>query len=335
MRVFITGVAGNIGRHTAEHLVSYGYAVKGVDRRGEVSIPGIEYAVCDVTDVAALRQEMRGCDAALHLAAITLPWRAPSHEIFRINDHGTYCVYQAAASLGVKRVVCASSINALGCWFGNTFPPIYYLPIDEAHPTYTTDIYSFSKGTMEEVAAYFWRREGISSVCLCMGGRMRLDPRPLKTEIRRTVLRLIDLPGGRGRRQVAEWLTGFFAHRRLHPSEGRVEGDPIAPAGMDDVAGRIVHHVAHFWTAFDIRDRAQAVEKALAADFEGSHTLFINDSHNCLGVDSTALAELCYPNAARKRELKGTESLISIDRAQQLIGFESQYSVSRYFDTAE
>ena len=39
-------------------------------------------------------------------------------------------------------------------------------PIDEDHPTYTTDPYSFSKQVIEDIGAYFWRREGISSVFL-------------------------------------------------------------------------------------------------------------------------------------------------------------------------
>ncbi|MGO8126710.1 NAD-dependent epimerase/dehydratase family protein, partial [Rhizobium ruizarguesonis] len=60
----------------------------------------------------------------------------------------------------------ASSINALGCAYNITdFSPQYF-PIDEAHPSYTTDPYSFSKQTVEEIGEYYWRRDGISSVAL-------------------------------------------------------------------------------------------------------------------------------------------------------------------------
>ena len=47
---------------------------------------------------------------------------------------------------------------------------VEYFPIDEQHPTFTTDSYSFSKQVMEEIGAYFWRREGISSVLLRLPG---------------------------------------------------------------------------------------------------------------------------------------------------------------------
>jgi hypothetical protein len=43
------------------------------------------------------------------------------------------------------------------------------------------------------------------------------------------------------------------------------------------------------------------------------------------------MAELCYPGAARRRELQGTESLIRIERAREWIGFRPEYSVSRHF----
>ena len=334
-KVFVTGAAGYVGMPTVQHLVESGFPVKGVDQSAEHRVEGAEYALCDITDVAALKREMAGCDAVLHLAAITLPWRAAPGEIYRINCHGTFCVFQAAGEIGIRRVVCASSINALGCWFGQTFPPPHYLPMDEEHPTCTTDVYSFSKVTMEATAAYFWRRDRISSVCFRMGGRMRLDPRPVGEETRCLVRELMLLPEGQGRRQIEGWIAVFFAHRQIHPSESWQEGDPRSPAELSDAASKIINYITHFWTALDDRDRAQAFEKALVSEYEGSHPLFINDNHNCLGIESQALAELCYPGARPSRPLQGTESLISIEKARALIGFQPEYSVSRYLDHPE
>ncbi len=63
-------------------------------------------------------------------------------------------------------MVSASSINALGFNYGIKSFPIRYLPVDEDHPTFTTDPYSFSKQILEEIGAYYGRREGISR-CSC------------------------------------------------------------------------------------------------------------------------------------------------------------------------
>ena len=45
------------------------------------------------------------------------------------------------------------------------------------------------------------------------------------------------------------------------------------------------------------------------------------------GVESEALLDLFFPDVtARKRTLHGAESLVSIERARELIGFEPEHS---------
>ena len=160
---------------------------------------------------------------------------------------------------------------------------------------------------------------------------MRPDPRPVGEGTQQLVSELMNMPGDEGQRQIAEWVDALFAHRRLHPTEGYRDGDVRSPEGMTDDAAKLVSHVTHLWTSMDIRDRAQAIEKALTAEYEGSHPLFICDSHNALGVASQALAELCYPLARVDRPFEGTESLVSMDKARSLIGYEPEHSVSRYW----
>ena len=105
---------------------------------------------------------MAGIDGVVHLAAFRHPGLAPEHRLFHVNVSGTFNVFRAAADAGIKRVVCASSINALGYNFGIKFPEgqLQYFPIDEAHPTYTTDPYSFSKGAIEEIGSVLLAARG-------------------------------------------------------------------------------------------------------------------------------------------------------------------------------
>ena len=165
MRVLVTGGTGSVGRAAVRRLVGKGDKVTVVGRR-KAQVEGAKYVSCDVTDYDALRPLCEGMEAIVHLAAIPAPVLGPAQELFRVNCTGTFNIFQAAAETGIKRVVPASSINALGYYFGVTRFPIRYFPIDEDHPTYTTDSYSFSKQIVEEIAAYFYRREGINSVCL-------------------------------------------------------------------------------------------------------------------------------------------------------------------------
>ncbi len=77
----------------------------------------------------------------------------------------------------------------------------------------------------------------------------------------------------------------------------------------------------------DERDSAQAMEKGLLAEFEGSHALFINADHNWLGYDSETLLRLFYPQVSeRKQPLHDSDALVSINRARRLIGFAPDYA---------
>ena len=74
MRVSITGVVGFLGSHIAEHLISQGHDVVGIDNLagGETTnIPaGVNFYqidCCDQKSVATLAQD---CEAVFHCAAL-------------------------------------------------------------------------------------------------------------------------------------------------------------------------------------------------------------------------------------------------------------------------
>ncbi len=79
---------------------------------------------------------------------------------------GTFNIFRAAADAGIRRVVCASSINALA-YNCIKFPEgqLSYFPIDEAHPTYTTDPTPSPRASPRR-SALLRRREGITSAFL-------------------------------------------------------------------------------------------------------------------------------------------------------------------------
>jgi nucleoside-diphosphate-sugar epimerase len=175
MKVLVTGGTGNVGRATVERLVRNGHTVRVIGRRADMDIESAEYLQGDVNDLQRLREVMDGMEGVVHLAAIPHPAKGTGPEIFHVNCGGTYNVYEAAAMHGIRRVVTASSINAFGYNFGTVNFDLLYFPIDEAHPTFTTDPYSFSKEVTEAIADYYWRREGISGVCLRLPAVYEVD----------------------------------------------------------------------------------------------------------------------------------------------------------------
>jgi nucleoside-diphosphate-sugar epimerase len=343
MRILVTGGTGNVGRAAVERLVGNGHQVKVIGRRAGIEIQGAEYVQCDITDFECLRNQVRGIQGIVHLAAIPYPGGAPGQEVFRINCAGTYNVYRAAADEGIPKISSASSINALGYNYGTKSFDIQYFPIDEEHPTFTTDSYSFSKQIVEDIGDYFWRREGLSSVNLRLPGVYELlqerteRMREFLTRFRHAFADLMPLPDRERQERVQRAIARFDATRpeRSRPMP-REEMRQRWRALRDDPDMVLLFGGfgrSNFWASIDARDSAQALEKGLLADYEGSHALFVNDSHNAAGIDSETLVSVFFPGVdARKRSLRGTETLVSIERARAVIGFEPEYSIRQWLD---
>ena len=166
MKVLVTGGAGNVGRFVVRDLIARGHEVTAAGRTPDRQIEGASYATLDCTDLEAVRREVREHESVIHLAAIPYPRRGVSCKIFEINCLGTYHVYEACAEAGIRKIAVASSINALGMFFGVKPLPVRYFPIDEEHPQLCSDPYSFSKQVTEEIGEFFWHRNGISSVSI-------------------------------------------------------------------------------------------------------------------------------------------------------------------------
>lgn len=348
MNIFVTGGLGGVGRPLVQRLLSHGHRVRvidrqTVDRKDEQRFDGLECVIGDVTDFATVREHVRGMDAIVHLAALTHPAAGPGQEIFRINCAGTYNLYEAAAQEGIRRVVCASSINALGFNFGVKNFPIQYFPLDEAHPIYTSDAYSFSKQIVEEIGAYYWRREGISGVQLRLPlvysamGDFRAMVRQFMGLARQALEAFLQMPEAEQRARANQIIAKREEARSLRlaekPWEQRRDG-PDTPEKMDPVMMIFAGHT-DFWAAIGGEDSAQAFEKGVTTMYEGSHPLYVCEDQNSLNLSSETLAKLFYPDTVLKRPLAGAENLVSFEKARQLIGFVPEYHMSDWLNATD
>lgn len=163
MKVAVTGANGRIGRDVVERARAEGHEVVAIDRcRPDLDVepqPGISVVAADVTDYDALRAALDGCDALVHLAAITGPGHVPDHVVHDQNVVGSYHALRAAVDVGIRRICQASSVNAIGGRFSRVARYDYF-PVDEDHPTYAEDPYSLSKWCCEQQADAIARRFG-------------------------------------------------------------------------------------------------------------------------------------------------------------------------------
>jgi nucleoside-diphosphate-sugar epimerase len=342
MKVVVTGGSGIVGKAVIERLAREGHETLVVGRReaDEILTVGARYLVCDVNDFERFREISKGFDAIIHLAAIPNPFAGTPEAIFRTNCTGTYHVYEAAARNDIGRVVTASSINAFGYCYGTRAFPIAHFPVDESTPASTSDPYSFSKQITEEVAAYHTRRYGISSACIRIPWVYRstgevIDELSSRLENYKTIWSEIQSMGEQAwQARLSELIGDFDEYRRSQYASGVTGHHPREKRKFHENSLFVGRN--NFWTLVDERDSAQAFVKAATADYDGAHVLFVNDTHNWTGIDSAELVRRMFPvpetwTGLFTRELTGSESLVSADRARRLIGFEPEYSLARFF----
>ncbi|MFG3285804.1 NAD-dependent epimerase/dehydratase family protein [Streptomyces sp. NPDC048111] len=160
--VLLTGAAGGLGTLMRELLPAYGYELRLLDL---LPVPGEPDAItADLADRDALREAVRGVDAVLHLAGISL--ESSFDKILRANIEGTYHLYEAARAEGVRRIVFASSNHAVG------FTPRPegadpLIPVTTPHRPDT--FYGLSKAFGEDLAQFYWDKHGLETVSVRIG----------------------------------------------------------------------------------------------------------------------------------------------------------------------
>jgi nucleoside-diphosphate-sugar epimerase len=172
-RICVTGAAGRAGRVVVRHLLDHGYQVITTD--AAVAAHDVRAGVlrADLTDYGQATEVLNGADAVVHLANIPAAGLVTPAITFTSNVTMNFNVFHAAASLGVRRVVWASSETTLGLPFGGgprelggEGPPPRYAPVDEDHYPLPTTTYALSKVTSETIAEHIARWSGIPFIGL-------------------------------------------------------------------------------------------------------------------------------------------------------------------------
>lgn len=162
MKVLITGGAGNI---------SY-FLCKQLERSHDLTLFDLvepreekhRFIRGNLTNLSDVEKATKGMDAVVHLGAITID-TGEAEKIWAVNNSGTFNVLEAAARNGVRKVLFASSICAVGFIFWKKpFTPDYF-PVDEDHPTKPDDSYGLSKLIGERLCYAYTQRYDIHTIC--------------------------------------------------------------------------------------------------------------------------------------------------------------------------
>jgi len=153
VNVLVAGGAGYIGSHVVRALLDGHHKVCVYDNLSsglrENLQPQAEFIYGDIQDGLALRRAMEGRHAVVHLAAFKAAGESMiAPEKYSTNNvGGTISLLNAAAEMGIRRVIFSSSAAVYG--------EPEYLPVDEAHPTQPANYYGFTKLEIERIMEWY------------------------------------------------------------------------------------------------------------------------------------------------------------------------------------
>jgi nucleoside-diphosphate-sugar epimerase len=82
----------------------------------------------------------------------------------------------------------------------------------------------------------------------------------------------------------------------------------------------------NLWAYIDARDAAQAIRKALEAPFKGAEVFVIANSDGVMSRPNAELMAEVYPGVALKAGVGPNDTLLSIEKARRMLGYEPQHS---------
>ncbi|MEE2997955.1 MAG: NAD-dependent epimerase/dehydratase family protein [Pseudomonadota bacterium] len=299
-RVFVTGVAGLIGRRLAEKLVDSGFAVTGFDlgeqvglardRLETISAKG-DFTVTEGTilDRTGVARAMRGCSVVVHLAAMLGVKRTEDDRLrcLEINITGSDYILNSAMLNGIDHVIVASSSEVYGEPISN--------PVKETDITQGKTVYAISKLASEELVI----------------GYAQAFP-----SLSYTIVRFFNTYG---EGQVAQFVLTKFVREVLEGRNPVVYGDGTqvrSYAHVDDIteglidiirnpkARNKVYNLGNGADAMTLKDLAQRVIDLLRPDdglevevlgsFQGSDRLAEREIHHRVCDSTKAFEELGF-----------------------------------------
>jgi len=173
LSILVTGAAGLIGSVATAYLRAQGHSVRAVDLH-----PGKGPAV-EIADLLLRESAYRvteAVDAVVHLANWPNVHLSAPSQVFIENATMTQYLFQAIIERGIKKLVYASSIQAMsGHRQSDDGGPsgLPYLPLDGDIPANPSNAYGVSKAAGEIQTKWLAQSHGVAAVALRLPAVMR------------------------------------------------------------------------------------------------------------------------------------------------------------------
>ncbi|MBT8471529.1 MAG: NAD(P)-dependent oxidoreductase [Marinicaulis sp.] len=158
-KIVLTGAAGRLGSYLREPLTKLANELVSSDIADDIGTlyTGETYVKANLASIDDMTALLKGADMVVHFGAYVD--EAPFDVILGPNIIGAYNVWEAAYQNGVRRVVYASSIHAVGMHSRTDT-----IGVDVAHKPDT--FYGLAKCFAEDLASMYWDKRQVEAVCL-------------------------------------------------------------------------------------------------------------------------------------------------------------------------
>lgn len=292
-RILITGGAGRLGTFLTKELRKE-YKIRILDSIKPDTNRQCDFIQGDIRNLKDVEKATKDVDVIIHLAAIPLD-TGEAPKIMEINVMGTFNILEAAARNGIKKVMYASSISAVGfVWWKKPFTPDYF-PVDEKHPCKPSDTYGLSKLIGEELYHAYSRAYNIHAVCLRLA--------------------TIWFP---------DWERGPYAEKNRRRM-----------AEFIDHIKKPECNVHRIWNYVDVRDVVQAFKLCLGKKDIKWEIYNIGAADVCANVSSLELVKRYYPQVKHLRNknnflIEENRALFDISKAKEELGYIPKHTWKEY-----
>ncbi|SLN56465.1 NAD-dependent epimerase/dehydratase family protein [Pseudooctadecabacter jejudonensis] len=158
-KIVLTGACGALGMQIRETLAARADTLLSMDIADapDTLLPNETFVQADCASLDAVLPLMEGADIAVHFASI--PDERPFEDLLGPNYLSSYNVWEAGHRHGVKRVIYASSVHAVGMVENAAGAD---LDVDHAPDTF----YGLAKCFTEDLGKLYWTKRGMESVHL-------------------------------------------------------------------------------------------------------------------------------------------------------------------------
>ena len=156
-KIVLTGAAGRLGSYLREPLSKMADELVSTDIADEIGTlyKGESYQKGDLASLDDMLSVLKGAEMVVHMGAVAD--EAPFEQLLGPNFVGAYNIWESAYRNGLRRVVYASSIHAVGM-----HPKNQFIDTEVRHRPDT--FYGLAKCFAEDLGSMYWDKRGLESV---------------------------------------------------------------------------------------------------------------------------------------------------------------------------